>query len=124
MNLKTKYLSRVIVFVLLIILIISIFFNIIGYRTSSIDQRQVDALKFQRDSIISYNSIQSKKTELLYKQVADSLINYNKYYVEADSINKIIIYNEKRKLNQLTRAGRDRVRDSIFRANNLPNSPR
>lgn len=116
--------ARVYILVLSFLLTFSIFFIFNGYRSSSIDRDQVKNLKFQRDSIITYNTAESKKRESFHKQFADSLINYNQYYVKADSINQIIIYNEKRKLNLLTRSGRDRIRDSIFRANNLPNSPR
>lgn len=115
---------KIIAFVLFLLLLISIFFIFNGHRSLSIDRDQVKNLQFQRDSIITYNIAESKKRESFHKQVTDSLINYNQYYVKADSINQIIIYNEKRKLTLLTRAGRDRVRDSIFSANHLPNSPR
>ncbi len=115
---------RITAIVLGVLLLISVFFNFNGSGTSKIDSDQIKALKFQRDSIITFNGIQSKAKEKLAKQTVDSLLSYNKYYVQADSINKITIYYEKKKLSQLTRSGRDRVRDSIFRANNLPNSPR
>lgn len=114
----------ILVFILLAGLGICGFFLINNRTTSKIDQDQIKALKFQRDSIITYNIAASKEKEASFKHKADSLVNYNQYYIKADSINKINIYNAKKQLKYLTRAGRDHVRDSIFRANNLPNSPR
>ena len=108
----------------IVVLVIVAYFSFNAYQTSKIDKDQIEALKFQRDSIITYNVAMSKEKEEAFKQVADSLIDYNKYYIKADSINKITIYNAKKQLKLLTRAGRDHVRDSVFRANNLPNSPR
>lgn len=121
---ESKKILISVVVLLLAILGVCIFFLINNHRTNKIDQDQIEALKFQRDSIIIYNTAVSKEKEASFKNYADSLVNYNQYYIKADSINKITIYNAKKQLKYLTRAGRDRVRDSLFRANNLPNSPR
>ena len=116
--------KNTLIVLLLVILGVCIFFIINNRTTSKIDQDQIKALKFQRDSIITYNVAVSKEKEASFKNYADSLVNYNQFYIKADSINKITIYNAKKQLKYLTRAGRDRVRDSLFRANNLPDSPR
>lgn len=99
---------------------ISLFFNFNGYQNSSIIENENERLKFERDSIIGYDMEQSIMREISHKDKIDSLVNYNKVYIKADSINKLIIRNEKAKLRLLTRAGRDKVRDSIFTANNIP----
>jgi len=115
---------KVITFVFLLLLSLLVFFLFNGYQFTNILENQVEALKHQRDSIINNNIIESKQKELNHQKIADSLIKYNEYYVKADSINRITIYNERKKLNLLTRAGRDHVRDSIFRANNISNGSR
>lgn len=112
------------IIILSIALAVSLFFVINGRQTSQIDRDQIERMKFERDSTNAYNTAVSKEKEAAFKSYADSLINYNQFYVKADSINKITIYNAKKQLKYLNRAGRDRVRDSIFSANNLPATPK
>lgn len=111
--------NNTVLIVVSILLVVFIFLYFNGRHTDNIQVNQIEALKFQRDSIVNSNLLISKQKEEQFKVVADSLIAYGYIYIKADSINKINIYNEKKKLSQLTRAGRDHVRDSLFRANNI-----
>lgn len=117
--------STIAIIVLSIVSVISLFFNGNGYRYSRIKEKEVEDLTFQRDSIVKYGFDQSVAKERLRKEETDSIIAYNSYYRQADSINKIKLSNEIKRLKKLTRADRDRLRDSISIANGIiPNRTR
>lgn len=105
-----------------VVVALFLFFN--SRQSNSILSNENERLKFERDSIIGYDMEQSIMKEIKSKEREDSLIGYNSVLIKADSINKITIRNEKAKLRYLTRAGRDRVRDSILRAANIQTGSR
>ena len=112
--------TTIFIVILISCLGVSLFFVFNGQQFTKIKDNQIEALQNQRDSILTYTICKSKQNEQRYKQVTDSLINYGRIYVKADSLNKIQLYNKQREIRLLTRAGRDRLRDSIFKYNNIP----
>lgn len=85
---------------------------------------EIDKLKFQRDSIVQADVIKSQEAQKSFRHFADSCRDYVSYYEKADSINHYKIRHEKGKIKHLTPTERDHVRDSIYRANGVPTSPR
>jgi hypothetical protein len=115
--------SNIAIIILSAAVVIMSFLYFNGQGINSDKDAVIEHLKFQKDSTQLYDKKQSEAREAAYRSSADSLLEYNKIYIKADSINKIIIRNEKAKLRLLTRAGRDHVRDSIFRANGVTVRP-
>lgn len=111
--------STIFIIILIAGLSISLYFLFSGQQFTRIQDNQIEALKFQRDSILNSSITASKEKESSYKQVVDSLVRYSRTYTKADSLNKIHLYNEQKKIRLLTRAGRDKVRDSLFLSNSI-----
>ncbi len=101
------------------VLVLSLIGNFNQFQTNIISNDQIDALKFQRDSIIANSIIESKAREQVSKNKADSILLYNKTLIKADSINHYKNNHERAKIKYYTPAIRNHVYDSIYGTDRL-----
>lgn len=93
-------------------------------KISPSNSAELERIKFQRDSLIQADIDKTELNAAKYHKFADSCKAFARTFVVADSINQFKNRHEKAKIKKLTPSQRDHVRDSIFRSEGIPNSPR